>query len=154
MHIPQTVTTNFAKAWSKVNSDLVFLLLSGSTRRAPSGVRSIFSTTRVCCELWLYESSSGASWTSLKCREHPVKVCVFFLGLYQPSTHIQSKTHSDLLGTKSPVFKLFHRNLLDVCLAQVIQMWSWSALSLDFLLMQLAFTILVPTGKNKRLSLY
>lgn len=152
MHIPQTVTTNFAKAWSKVNSDLVFLLLSGSTRKAPSGVRSIFSTTRVCCELWLYESSSGASWTSLKCRGLPVKVRIFFLGLYQPSTRIQSKTH--LLGTKSPVFKLFHFNLLDVCLAQVIQMWSWSALSLDFLLMQLAFTILDPTGKDKRLSLY
>lgn len=64
----------------------ICLLVFGSTRRAPSGVRNTFSTTRVWCEPWPYGSSSGVSWTSLKCLARPVKVCVcVFVGLYQPS---------------------------------------------------------------------
>lgn len=51
------------------------LPLSCSTRRAPSGVMSTFSIIRVSCGLWLYESSSGVSWTSSRCQGPPAKVC-------------------------------------------------------------------------------
>lgn len=56
--------------------------LSCSTRRAPSGVRNTSSIIKVCSGLWQYESSSGVSWTSLRCRGLQVKVCmchVYFL---------------------------------------------------------------------------
>lgn len=42
-----------------------------------------------------------------------------------------------------------HRSFIKACSVQVIQMWSWSALCLDSLLMLPAFTILVPTGEHE-----
>lgn len=46
----------------------------------------------------------------------------FLSGLVTAEYTRSLETHSDLLGMQSPVFKLFQFNILDVRLAQVIQM--------------------------------
>lgn len=68
-------TTGSSCAWFRL------IPLSCSTRRAPSGARSTSSTIRVYSGPWLCESSSAASWTSLRCHGLPARVCLYTLNL-------------------------------------------------------------------------
>lgn len=72
------VSVNHFKGFVFNQGYVTFVYILCSIRRARSGVRNIFWTTRVWCVPWLCENSFDVSWTSSKCRGLPVRVCLSY----------------------------------------------------------------------------